>query len=479
VRTAKTAAGSKLSRLNQIAAKSSFQFWLLAAFLVLVFLTGGASRVDVQSLLILRPVSALVCAMALISLRREHLEGHKWLLAGMGAILALSAIHLVPLPPGMWRALPGRQEIIEIDALVTLGDVWRPLTLAPMNGWHALSSLLAPLAVVLLGIQLNRDDLYRLLPLLIALGAISGLFGLLQAIGSAESSLYFYRITNNGAAVGLFANRNHAAVLLACLFPLLSVFVSTSTGTTDEQRSRQLVAAAFAIFLVPLILVTGSRSGLFIALAALGGAAILYRSPVAGRQVRRGGARKKIGALPVLGGVAVICLGFVTFFFSRAEAVERLFAEASGEDNRGDFWAVSIDLFWKYFPWGSGSGSFVEAFQIAEPARLLDSTYLNHAHNDWIEIAVTFGVPGLLLLGTAIFFYIRRSFGLWRRMNGNRRSVLFARMAGIAMALIAAASLSDYPLRTPTMMCVFALLNLWFIEADRARSSASAASVEH
>ena len=149
---------------------------------MLVFLTGGASRVDVQSLLILRPVSAFICVVALISLRREHLEGRKGLLAGIGVMLALAAIHLIPLPPEIWRSLPGRQELVRIDALAELGDVWRPLTLAPMNGWHALSSLLAPLAVVLLGIQLSRDDLYRLLPLLIALGAISGLFGLLQAL---------------------------------------------------------------------------------------------------------------------------------------------------------------------------------------------------------------------------------------------------------------------------------------------------------
>jgi O-antigen ligase len=457
--------------LLHTATKASVQFWLLAAFLVLVFLTGGASRVDVQSLLILRPVSAILCAVALMFLRREHLAGRGSVLAGLSAMFLLTAVHVLPLPPGLWQSLPGRRELAEIDSMLALDDIWRPLTLAPMNGWHALSSLLAPLAVLLLGIQLSRDDLYRLLPVLIVLGAISGLFGLLQAIGSAESSLYFYRITNNGAAVGLFANRNHAAVLLACLFPILSVFAATSTGTADEQRRRQLVAAALAIFLVPLILVTGSRSGLILAVAALASAAILYRSPTAGRHVRRGDARKMIGALPLLAGVAVICLSFVTFFFSRAEAIERLFAEASGEDNRSDFWVVSIDLFWKYFPWGSGAGSFVEAFQIAEPIKLLDSTYLNHAHNDWLEIAVTFGVPGLLLLAIALIFYVRRTFVLWRRRDGKRRSVMFARMAGIAMVIIAAASFADYPLRTPTVMCVFALLTLWFVEDSRPRAS--------
>jgi hypothetical protein len=38
------------------------------------------------------------------------------------------------------------------------------------------------------------------------------------------------------------------------------------------------------------------------------------------------------------------------------------------------------------------------------------------------------------------------------------------------MALIAIASISDYPLRTPTMMGVFAILALWFPESGREHS---------
>lgn len=466
-----------MSKIRTSFSKPSPLFWVLAAFLTFLFAAGGASRVDVQSLVILRPVSIIICALALMTIRLKHFPERKLLLGSFSALFALSLLHVIPLPSALWQSLAGRQDLIDVEKLAGLSDIWRPLTLAPMNGWHALVSLFVPLAVLLLGIQLNRDDLYRLLPLLVALTGISGLLGLLQAISDPHSALYFYRITNNGSAVGFFANRNHAATLLACLFPMLAVFASTAKGTTDEVRLRQLLAAAIAIVLVPLILVTGSRSGLVSAVIGIVAAALLYRRPNDVRAVRKG-SPNQIKAAPVLGVLAIISLGFLTYFFSRAEAIERLFAETSSEDSRTDFWIVSIDLFWKYFPWGSGSGSFVEAFQILEPNYLLDATYLNRAHNDWVEIAVTFGLPGVIGLMLASAAFLWRSFKLWRNADASRRYVAFGRLASVCMAIIAIASVSDYPLRTPTMMGVFAILALWFTESGRERAPSSSSNRE-
>ncbi len=448
---------------------------MLAFFLLLLFATGGASRTDVQSLAILRPLSGNACALACMTLRREHFTSRAWLFGWVGAIFVLALLHLIPLPPSIWQSLAGRQDVVDVEKLMGLFDIWRPLTLAPMNGWHALISLFAPLAMILLGIQLSRDDLFRLLPLVIALAALSGLLGLLQAIGDPQGSLYLYRITNNGSAVGFFANRNHAATLLACLFPMLAVYAATARGEANTVRIRQLFAAAIAIVLVPLLLVTGSRSGLVSAIIGLGAAAMLYRQPTDVRTARRG-KTGRVKALPILGGVAVISLAFLTYFLSRAEAIERLFNQEVTEDGRTDFWAVSIDLFWKYFPWGSGSGSFVEAYQIVEPARLLDATYLNRAHNDWVETAVTFGLPGVLALAAAVIAFGIRSYRLWRSADGSKRSVAFGRLASVIMVMIAIASASDYPLRTPIMVGLFAICTLWLAEAGRARSSSLANS---
>jgi O-antigen ligase len=454
---------------KDIQSPPAWQFWLFAAFATIIFLTGGASRIDVQSLLLLRPLSVLMCAIALITLRKEHLEGRGWLLWGLAGIMLAALIHLIPLPPAIWQSLPGREDVVAVEKLTGLSGIWRPLTLTPMNGWHALAALFTPLAVLLLGLQLNREDLFRCLTILIGFGALSGLFGLFQAIGDPRGPLYFYRITNNGAAVGLFANRNHAAVLLACMVPMLAIYATGLVGTDAQLRRRRLVSAVIAIVLVPLILVTGSRSGLILAIVGLAGAALLYRQTAMPIAASKKPSRFGSGTIIASGAAAIFSLGFVTYFFARAEAITRLFAGSGSEDSRGDFWVISLDLFWKYFPVGSGSGSFVEAFQIAEPNAYLDSTYLNHAHNDWIEVAMTWGLPGVLMIAAAIWLYGRRILAVWQRKDSRHRPVAMARMASVLLVILAMGSFADYPLRTPSMMTVFVIVSLWLVEAGRGR----------
>lgn len=453
---------------TRLTIKPSVQYWILALFLLTLFATGGSARTDVQSLVILRPISIFVCAIALMTLRREHLEGRGWVLALAGATFLLILLHLIPLPPAMWQSLAGRQDIVDIEKFGGLPNTWRPLTLAPTSGWDSIVSLFAPLAVILLGMQLTREGLFRLLPLVVGLGTLSGLLGLLQVIGDPKGPLYFYGITNNGSAVGLFANRNHAATLLAWLFPMLAIFVSAAKDELDTARMRRLIASAIAIVLVPLILVTGSRSGLVSATIGIAAATILYRQPAAAR-IRRDGKPDQFKTFAILGMFGIISVAFLTYFLSRAEAIERLFVKASGGDNRSDFWAVSIDLLGKYLSWGSGSGSFGNAYRVLEPARLLDPTYLNRAHNDWIETAVTFGIPGTIISLVVLIGFGVRSHRVWRGADGTKRAVQFGRLASVMIAMIAIASAADYPLRTPTMMGIFALCVLWLVEAGQKR----------
>ena len=455
-----------MPKIRQPASKLSTQYWLLALFIGILFVTGGASRTDVQSLAILRPLSIIFCAIAIVTLGCEHLAGRGWLFASVIGTFLLVLLHVIPLPPAVWRSFTGTQELINVEKITELKDVWRPLTFVPLAGWQAALSLFTPLAIILLAVQFRRNELFRLLPLLILISALSGLVGLLQAIGDPKGPLYFYRLTNNGSAVGFFANRNHGATLLACLFPMLATFASTAKGTAEEVRFRQILAAAVAIVVIPLILITGSRSGLVSSFIGLSGAALLYNRPAQGREIRRG-TTDRIKMIPILSGLVVLCMVFITFFFSRAKAVERLFDDVSGEGARIDFWLVSVDLFFKYFPWGSRSGSYAEAFQIIEPSRFLDPTYLNRAHNDWIEIAVTFGLPGIIALTIATTAFIWRSSQLWRVRRDKSVSVMFGRMSSIIILILAIASISDYPLRTPILMGLLAIFLLWFTEAAR------------
>lgn len=417
--------------------------------------------------MILLPAAVFVCAIASLTLRREHFEGRGYLVGGFAAICLLPFLHIIPLPPFVWQNLPGREIQVEIDAILNTAEIWRPLTLTPDNALHSLASLLVPLAVLLLGVQFSRGDLFRLLPVLITLGALSGLFGVLQLAGNQNGPLYLYRITNEGAAVGLFANRNHAASLLACLFPMLAAFASTASATHEKQRARTVLAIALAIILLPLILATGSRSGLILAVIGICAATLLYKKPVIAGIERRRSARFAFKPIPFLGSLAVVCLVLLSIFFSRANAVDRLFKESDFEAGRLEFWTASLQMAWKYFPFGSGAGSFVEAYQIDEPGPLLYASYLNHAHNDWLETFVTFGFPGIILiLGIAACFIIS-AFKLYRQSSGSRQSITMAKSASVGLVILALASFTDYPVRTPIMMSVAMIFALWFNEWRR------------
>lgn len=452
---------------TEITEKPSSVFWLLIVFLTVVFLTGGSSRGDAQSLALLFPWAILACGTALVTLQRDHVRQHASLFVSFCVMLALTLIYLVPLPSTLWQHFPGRTDIVGIDQSVDLGNIPRPITLMPNAGWLSVFSLFTPIAVLLFGVQLKRDDLYRLLPLFIILGAISGLLGLLQISGTPAGPLYFFRITNSDSAVGFFANRNHAATLLACMFPMLAVFASAGAGRHDSSKNRRLIAAAIALVLIPLILVTGSRAGLILAVVGLSGASLLYRPAFWTQDFGSQSQEWKWLTAPKLAVAAVLCLGLLTVNFSRAEAIDRLFGQSMDADSRSIFWTETLNLFYRYFPVGSGAGAFGSAYQIIEKDYMLTSFYLNRAHNDWVELAVTYGILTILVVGVAVIHFLRRTIRLWISPDKKHRSVTFGRMAGIIITMMGVASITDYPLRNPTMMCLFSVAILWFNASAR------------
>lgn len=152
--------------------RPSAQYWVLALFLFTLFATGGSSRTDVASLVILRPLSVIICVWGWLMLRREQVEGRLFLLGWAGAIFLLTLFHLLPLPPALWQSFAGHENVIEVQNLLERSDMWRPFTLAPIDGWNAFDSLFAPFAVLILGVQLTRNELFGLLPVVIGLAVL-------------------------------------------------------------------------------------------------------------------------------------------------------------------------------------------------------------------------------------------------------------------------------------------------------------------
>lgn len=398
----------------------------------------------------------------------------RWLFAVFLLIFLAIAFYLVDVPQGVQQDITGVELRQKIDRASELGSVWRPLTASPNKTWASMFSLATPLAVVLLAVQLTRRDIYRSVIVVVVISSLSGFLGVLQAAGGADSALYFYGITNQGSPVGLFANRNHAALLLACLVPMLAFYASSAGSGDSDQTRRKFIAFSISITVVPLILITGSRFGVLLLVVGMIGAALLYRTRDIKNQTRKEWYSSQKGAF--LAVIMLVSVGILTYFFARAEALDRLFFETQNSASRQDFWAISSNLFWQYLPFGSGAGSYADMYLIIEPERLLGERYLNRAHNDWIETAVTFGALGAVGLLLAVVFFAIRNWTVWWKMDGGRRSVAMSRLGGIIILLIALASLADYPLRTPAMMSLFALSSVWLSEARRVVNSQTRAA---
>lgn len=457
---------------SKFATGRDYAFWVLAAFLIATFLAGGGSRGDIASLVVLRPLAALVLAYGIAGLSIPQIKRNWQPVLIMVLSGALVGLQLIPLPPSVWQELPGREIIREIDQAAGLGNLWRPLTMDPLATQNAFGALLVPAAAIVLCVRLDLEGQRRLLLLLIALVISSALVALLQGLGGVNSVLYFYDVTNSGALNGLFANRNHQALLLAMGFPLLAAWTALVPQSDDKHvrgAGRRIPRFAFAIaaaaFILPLLLVTGSRSGLVLGL--LGGASTLLfrrtqlsRNPLTG--IALGRHMHSWQRLRWILGILTLALILALALFSRRDlALDRLFSTDTNREMRLLILPTVHGMIRLYGVWGIGLGSFERVFQIHEPNELLVPTYMNHVHNDWLELILTGGVfGGLLLLGALILVVI----SLLQLLRGRSSSSLPTAFVWLGLTLVglcAAASITDYPLRVPSIEAVFAIALVW------------------
>ncbi len=443
------------------------------AFIICVFLLGGGSRADTQSLVVLRPLAVLGAGLAFLLATRGDLGTVRRPLIFMGIMTLLVAVQLIPLPPAVWTLLPGRDVAVASLTAAGLPVGWMPWTLTPFEGWNSLFALSIPFAMLLM---LARDDdpaRARMLAVLIAIIGISAALALLQIIGPPRSALYLYRVTNNGSAVGLFANRNHQALLLAASFPLLSAWYAIA-ATARIARIRAVIAGIAVLAIVPLIIATGSRVGLLLALVGLAAAAGIY-----GRTMRdAGSARRSVSRIGLIaaGAIAITGVALIAWLSGQGQTIDRVLGEDPVDDLRFRVLPVLIEMVGTYFPFGSGAGSFVSAFKVAEPRSLLRPDYLNHAHNDVLETAIEHGVFGMALMLAAVTGWAQASWLLVRRaMAGDASHSLVAGLAASAvLVMVAIGSLFDYPLRVPSISALTAIMAVWlYCSARTARPIAA------
>jgi O-antigen ligase len=395
----------------------------------LALLVGGSAQA-VWGNLLLQLVGLLLLGWALTCGEQKAAAREPMLLLSLTVLLI--GLQLVPLPPALWTLLPGRAVIIAGFQMRGEPLPWLPLTLAPYDTIAAALMLIPPAAVFLAMVRLGAFRMRLLLGAIIGGASVGVLLGAMQV--SAGHSWYPFAFHNAGAATGFFANANHLAALLLATLPFLAVAaVKTGRESRSSPWAVRLGAAGLTMLLLLGLLLTRSSAAILLALPVLGASALLLPRSVV----------KKQWVLPAASLVLVGMLGALPLLANR---------DSVAWTSRQQIWTTTIAAARNYAPVGSGLGTFEPVYRMAEDASKVDRTFVNRAHNDWLQVALELGLPGLLLLLAFAFWWVRRAVALWRWHNDD----LFARAATIASAALLAHSLVDYPLRTGANSVVLA-----------------------
>lgn len=439
-------------------------FWIACILLALILLAGGSARPDAPALLALRPICLLVVGLLVALGRFPSAAVSRAPLVALALLAAVMLLQLVPLPPGLWSALPGHDRYADADVLTQTAP-WRPINLVPDRGWAALFALGVPLAATLSVGALGRADRAWFCGFIAAAGCASALLALFQLLGPVDGPLYLYPMSNKGGAVGLFANRNHQAIFLAMTLPALRLWAS-ATGVrrgSPNADMRGWLATAAGVFVIAMLLATGSRAGLAALAMALVGAATIVPMP------------EKVRLLPrhrrimLASGMFLLFVAFVAVVLwqGRALSVDRLVdADLYEGELRFKFYPVIADMIARFMPFGTGIASFDPVFRGFEPDATLRPSYFNRAHSDVLELLLAAGVLGLGLLVGFVIWLVRAARAL---RHGNADGQALGRLGWLMLALISLGSLFDYPLGTPIMASIAALAALWIGDAVGAR----------
>ena len=411
-------------------------------YLFACLLLGGSAQGIWANMLVQLVGVAVIAWAAMAPAGNPLVRSQHRLLLVAGAGLAVAAIQLVPLPATVWPQLGGRARIASGFEVLGMHIPALSISLAPYDSVAALFAFVPPLAILCAMMRLRAYRASWLAFALIA-GAIAGvLLGMLQVSGGPDSPWYLYQRTNRGLATGFFANANHMATLLVVSLPFLAALLASAQGAKVQRYSAAVaLVGATALVVIVGIALNGSLAGYALVVPVLLGSGLILIP--ASTTVRRVAG---IGAGLLL--IAALFALWTTPIGSRSLGEDA----SSSVQSRQEILQTSVGPLRDFMPFGSGLGTYRAVYQLYEDHVRIDPTFVRHAHNDYLELAVETGIPGLIVLIAFLAWWAAAAGTAWRSAGAP-----LGRAAAIASAAILAHSLVDYPLRTAAIAATFAM----------------------
>ncbi|MFN2101274.1 O-antigen ligase family protein [Altererythrobacter sp. MF3-039] len=420
---------------------SRSQTYVVAAFVALAMLLGGGGSPNPSAEVALQLAAAIAVAAYWWFGREQDKAPLPLAVIGVSAlVLAVPIAQLIPLPPQIWHDLPGRSREIAALALVDAQDSWMPLSIAPHKTLASLLAMIPPLALAWMVATRTTRERGAILGSVALMALAGAILGTLQMAGPGDG-FKLYADAHPGWLTGFHANRNAAADIL-----LIGAVAAAGCYAISADRARwdhRITLGSTVLVLGAALLFTGSRAGIALVPIAAFGMLVMFAGSMA--EHRFGPWALAIAAISAL----VILTAGLALFDSRLAYVATRFGMT--DDFRLELWQDSFAALSASWPWGTGMGTFVEAFLPYERLDVVDLTMPNRAHNEYLEFAIEAGIPGLLVLVAIAGILVHLAIRAWHSQPQLRAAPIFGLTSFILIALHA---LVDYPLRNMAEACL-------------------------
>lgn len=439
-----------------------------ASFLILCFLLVfapvffGGNRP--QPLLLLESVAiAGIAALAWQGFPRISCKALPAALCwGIGLLIVVPLLQLVPLPASLWSKLPGHGPYFH--ALEFAGEgaklALRPLSLNPRATEYSWLVLLPCLAAFLLTLAQSQSRLKTLIAVFVGIAVCEAVLGVLQLGAAPGSPLYLGNTYGGGAATGTYINKNHFSALMAMALPMAVALwfleamslhgrtrgsLQPRAGLSDRRIAMRILLSVLVLFLVVALLFSLSRGGIGSGLLAFGLATFALNWKAATIASRFAFIFTGLGAL-ALG----TYIGFTPILDRLAPDQLNLVYEG-----RAQIAMASMRAALDFLPFGSGLGTYGDVFKRYQIEGM--SSYFDHAHNDYAELFLETGVAGVavvVLLGAAYLMRWGQLASAWRQQSLGYLQVA----AGLGMLAMLVHALVDFNFHIPANAIYFSFL---------------------
>lgn len=390
---------------------------------------------------------------------------------GVLFFLLFCLVGLMQLMPSFSSLVIGEKLLSYWELVRQAGVTYYKPVLAVLPPLHRDALLVFAMAGIMyfLLCQLFADSREHLVLLAMSIAGVATLCACLsmaQHFGGEQWFLWLYKPEVQSLS-GPYFNKNHLGQLQEMgLFVSLGLLLSFATASRGSwlavrfPKRRRYVLSCLAGFCfvacTAALVFTLSRAGI---LCAAAGLAIFLCVLFFSRSARSG----KSFSLPVILLVVVLLL---VSFYGLDVVTARLELALSGEDpsglSRQEMWRTMREVIGLSPWWGTGFGS------VRTLAPLFDLSYMPgfvtyDAHNDYLELAISLGIPCACLILAAVAFCLvkaTRTLVLPRL----RRSSLFPLQLGalVAIAVSLGHEFFDYGLKQPANLLVFLALVVVF-----------------